>query len=146
MLVSTRVKGLVEVGSLLTNDWCTCGDLCSTRSPTIPPVLDLLATGLADAPWPLVWLEDVPYETPRWQALLAAIDWAGLASSAHASFTIGQVQLTGSWAEYEASLSGNHRRQMHKMLRRTERDGRIELERCQITSRRSGRSVAAPRV
>jgi CelD/BcsL family acetyltransferase involved in cellulose biosynthesis len=129
MLFSTRIKRLVEVGSLLSNEWCTCSDLLVDPQVDSEAVLDLLAMALAEAPWPLVWLEDVPYEAPRFQALRAAFDRAGLAHSSHASFPIGQVQLTGSWAEYEAGLSSNHRRQMHKMLRRSERDGGIELER-----------------
>ncbi len=130
ILVATRVKRLLEVGSMLTNEWCTCGDLLVDPQSDTEAVLDMLATGLADAPWPLAWLEDVPYEAPRWQALLAAFDRAGLAHATHASFSIGQVQLNGSWAQYEAGLGSNHRRQMHKMLRRSKRDGGIELERC----------------
>ena len=134
MLVATRVKGLLEVGSLLSNDWCTCADLLLDEQCDSQPVLDLLASALADAPWPLVWLEDVPYQAPRWQALLAAFDRAGLAHSTQASFPIGQVRLSGNWSDYEAALSGNHRRQMHKMLRRSQRDGRIELQRYQDSS------------
>jgi CelD/BcsL family acetyltransferase involved in cellulose biosynthesis len=129
VLVTTQVKGLVEVGSLLSNDWCTCSDVLLDSQADAEPVLDLLAAALAEAPWPLVWLEDVPFAVPRWQALRAALNRAGLAHSTHASFTIGQVHLVGGWAEYEASLSGNHRRQMHKMLRRSARDGGVELER-----------------
>jgi CelD/BcsL family acetyltransferase involved in cellulose biosynthesis len=129
ILVSTRIKHLVDVGSTLSNDWCTCGDLLLDPQSDAEGVLDLLASALAEAPWPLVWLEDVPCKAPRWQALLAAFDRAGLAHSSHASFAIGQVRLTGSWGQYVASLSGNHRRQMNKMLRRSERDGGIELER-----------------
>ena len=129
VLVSTRIKRLVKVGSLLSNEWCTCGDLLVASQSDTEAVLDLLAKALAEAPWPLVWLDDVPYESPRWKALLAAFDRAGLGHSSHASFAVGLVRCTGSWAEYEASLKRNHRCRMHRLLERSEVAGGIELER-----------------
>lgn len=124
-----RVGKLFEVGSLLTNDWCTSSDVLVDPDATASNVLDALVEGLAAAPWPQLWLDDVPLATPRWQELLAALERAGSSYSAHESFTIGQVEVAGPWQAFEASWSRQHRRSIRRSLTRAQREGPLELRR-----------------
>jgi CelD/BcsL family acetyltransferase involved in cellulose biosynthesis len=124
-----RIKRIIEVGATLTNEWCTCGDLLLDPAAPAGPVLDLLVAGLAEAPWSLIWLDDVPVATERWQALLQAIERAGLPACCDPTLSVGQVRIAGDWAAYEASWSSNHRRKIRKATKRARQAGALTLER-----------------
>ena len=146
-LAGRRAKGVLPVGDLPSNYWSASGELLldpavagRISNPScvvgrIPnpsygadddPVLGLLADALQKSPWPLLWLDLVPLETPRWQALTRAMTRRGLSVVPHVRYEIGQVELGHDFAAFETGLSKNLRRSLRKDLRRLERVGPVE--------------------
>lgn len=122
-LVGRRLKRVLPVASLPSNAWGACGDLLVDPAGDAETALDLLADSLNRQPWPLIWLDYLPIESPAWQSLQAALARRGLMAEAHERFRIGQVQIAGDWAAFQASWSRNHRRQMRRFERRLESHG-----------------------
>ena len=120
-LVGRRAKGVLPVGDLTSNYWSASGELLLDPAADADAILDLLADALQDAPWPLLWLDLVPLETPRWQALTRALVRRGLGVAPHVRYRIGQVEMGSDFAALEAGLSKNLRRTLRKDLRRLER-------------------------
>jgi len=127
-LVGGRVKRLVRVGRLPSNYWAWAGDLLLDPSADAPPVLETLAAAVGQLPWPLLWLDAVPLQTPRWREFVAALDAGGLASSSQQRFCIGQVEIDHDWPGYQARLSANHRHHMRRINNRATDDGGATLK------------------
>jgi CelD/BcsL family acetyltransferase involved in cellulose biosynthesis len=126
-LVARRAKGVLPVGDLPSNYWSASGELLLDPAADADAVLDLLGDALQEAPWPLLWLDLVPLETPRWRALSRAIARRGLGVAPHVRYRIGQVELGDNFAAFEAGLSKNLRRSLRKDLRRLEHCGPVQL-------------------
>jgi HAD superfamily hydrolase (TIGR01509 family) len=75
----------------------------------------------------LLWVETIPIERAHWQEMRAALARRKLAVDVHARYRIGQVDLRGSFADYDGNLSKNHRRSLRKDLHRLEREGPTEF-------------------
>jgi CelD/BcsL family acetyltransferase involved in cellulose biosynthesis len=121
-LAGQRVRGCLPAAGLTKNAWSPNGDLL-LHPEADDGAIDALVEGLAAAPWPLVWLEEVPYDAPRWQSLLAAARRRGLEAVTRPAYLVGQVEAPADWAAYEAGWSRNHRQKMRKTLARLEREG-----------------------
>ena len=126
-LAGRRAKGVLPVGDLTLNYWSPNGELLLDPGADVRAVLDVLAGGLERLPWPLLWLELVPIETPRWQSLIRTLAGRGLSSDVHLRYRIGQVEIRGSFEDYFAQRSKSHRHGVRKSLRRLERAGPVEL-------------------
>jgi len=126
-LAAKRRQGLLAAGDLTWNCWSPNGEFLLDPSADAPAVLGILAEAVQGAPWPLLWLAFVSLESRRWQSLLGAFDRLGLWTNARPHYRIGQVELAGRFANYEAGRSANLRRSLRKDLRRLERDGPVEL-------------------
>jgi len=119
---------VLPVGDVTWNYWSPNGELLVDPEANVPAVLDLLVAGLEEAPWPLLWLDLTPFETPRWQSLIRALARRGLANDVHPRYHIGQVEIRGRFDEYFARRSSSHRRSVRKRLRRLEREGPVRLK------------------
>jgi CelD/BcsL family acetyltransferase involved in cellulose biosynthesis len=126
LLVQRSVRGLLKLGQLATNEWCTAGDLLVDPAAD-DRAIDRLVAEVGRLRWPLMWLEPIAVEESRWQRFLAAAERAGMTSLRQPCYMVGQIDLGGPWSEYEASWSGNHRRQMRKVSKRALRDGELHL-------------------
>ncbi len=126
-LAAWRYRGVVHFGSLTGNVWSFNGELLVDPDADRLEVFDLLAHAMADVPWPLVWFDMVPIETPRWQGLLGALQRRGCATDVHLRYRIGLAHLDGDFARFEAVRSKNLRREMGKGMRRLEREGPVEV-------------------
>ena len=127
VLVAQRMRGL-EIGGLAFNPWCRSGELLLDPNTDADAALDVLVEAIDKRmAWPLARLDSVPIAEANWQAFLAACQRRGMPCVWHPSYAIAQVELVQNWADYEASWSGNHRRQMRKARKRAERDGALEL-------------------
>lgn len=124
-LAERRYRRIVPVGDLTGNCWSPNGEFLIDPEVDAPAVVQLLAGALDRLPWPLVWLEMVPFQTERWQALLRALIDRGFVVDLHPRYRIGQVELSGSVRDYEASRSKNLRRSLRKDLQRLEADGPV---------------------
>lgn len=104
---------LLRVARLPNNYFSTGGELLYDAHAS-DQVGDLLAAGLAQLPWKLLWLNFVAYQQPAWQALLEAARRQGLGCFVQRSFEVGQVDLRCDYRRYEASRSRNHRRSIRR--------------------------------
>lgn len=127
-LVGPRSAWFHSRGGLPANHWSLCGDFLLDGADDEAAVCQLLAEGLNQAPWPLVCLAPVAYTARRWRLLAAATAGRGLMTLAVDCDGVGQVRLDGSWQNYLAGRSGNHRRYLQKARRRAERAGELSLE------------------
>jgi CelD/BcsL family acetyltransferase involved in cellulose biosynthesis len=125
--VGQRLKRLLPVGSLPANAWAWAGDLLVDRAADADQIAATLAAVIARLPWPLVRLDGVPLDAPAWQAFVEALKSAGQLVDVRDSFEVNRIAIDHDWTAYRASWSGNHRRQMGKMLRRAEREGGVKL-------------------
>ena len=123
-----RTHHLLPVGDLTWNHWSPNGELLLDPQADPQAVLDVLASGLADTPWPLLWFELVPFDTPRWQSLIAALRSRGLATDVHPRYRIGQTEIRGRFDDYFVKRPKAHRRSLRKRVRRLEQEGPIELK------------------
>ena len=126
-LAGRKVRRVLPVADLTGNYWSFNGELLLDPQADRPAICDRLAEAVASLAWPLLWVEMIPIERAHWQAMQAALVRRKLAVDVHARYRIGQVELQGSFADYEANLSHNHRRSLRKDLRRLEREGRSEF-------------------
>ncbi|MHB9045916.1 MAG: GNAT family N-acetyltransferase [Pirellulales bacterium] len=126
-LVGRRVGRVIEAGDLPTNAWAASGELLLDPIAANDVVLDRLAAGLTELPWSLLWLDSAPFETPRWQSLMAAVKRAGFGSDCHERFRIGQIEIDHDWEGYRARWSKNHRHNMKKAVNRAEAAGQTDL-------------------
>ncbi len=122
-LAGRKVRRVLPVADLTGNYWSFNGELLLDPGADRGAICDRLAEAVASLPWPLLWVEMIPVDRAHWQAMHAALVRRKLAVDVHRRYRIGQVDLRGSFADYEASLSQNHRRSLRKDLHRLEREG-----------------------
>jgi hypothetical protein len=131
-LVGRRLKGILPIASLPVSPWWTSGELLVDASADRPAAdcaaaLDALIAGFARLRRPLVWLDAVRFETPRWQALLAAAARAGLPASAQLQTLVGQAEIDHDWNDYQSRWSKGHRRKMKSAWRQAKAAGGVQL-------------------
>jgi CelD/BcsL family acetyltransferase involved in cellulose biosynthesis len=118
---------VLPVGDLASNYWSASGELLLDPAADAEAALGLVADALQETPWPLLWLDLVPLATARWQSLAEMLARRGLRVAPHVRYQIGQVEVGHDFAAFEAGLSKNLRRSLHKDLRRLERSGPAAL-------------------
>jgi CelD/BcsL family acetyltransferase involved in cellulose biosynthesis len=122
-LAGRKVRRLLPVADLTGNYWSFNGELLLDPQADRAAICDRFAEAVASLPWPLLWVETIPVERAYWQEMRAALLRRKLDVDVHARYRIGQVDLRGSFAEYEGKLSKNHRRSLRKDLHRLEGEG-----------------------
>lgn len=127
-LVMRSLHGVVNVAALPCNDWAASGDLLLDESSDVEVVLQMLVSALARIGGRLLWFEQVALEASRWQAFLAACARGGLSASVREHFRVAQVEITGTWDQYEASRKGDHRRSRRRYAKLLEQAGGVELK------------------
>ena len=126
-LIEKRKKWFT-CGGAPSNEWSGSGDLFLDESADSSIICDTLANSLAHAPWPLLWLDWIPYSFPRWQALFAAFERRGVTLELSPNFDSGQIDTRGDWETYQASWSRNHRRNMGRYTKRLEEEGELTVD------------------
>ena len=122
-LAGRKLRRVLPVADLTGNYWSFNGELLLDPQADSAAICDRLAEAVASLPWPLLWIEMIPFQRPYWQAMRAALVRRKLAVDVHARYRIGQVDLRGSFADYEKGLSQNLRRSLRKDLHRLQREG-----------------------
>lgn len=117
-LVAARVARVLDVGSLTSDDWSPGGDLLIDPQTDIPAVTGMLVRGLRRLPWPALWLQAVETEQPWWQALLRAVQAAGVPHASRERFSVGFIDTHQSWEAYRARWSPNHQQHVARCARR----------------------------
>jgi len=131
VLVERRRWGVVRLGDLTTNAWSPTGELLVDSAAARPAVFELLAGGLAQLPWPLLWLETVPIDEPDWEALVAILPARGVSVRREPRYEIGEVELARLGGPQEPGgrilLPGRHRHTLPRHLRKLQRQGPVRL-------------------
>jgi CelD/BcsL family acetyltransferase involved in cellulose biosynthesis len=126
-LAGGRIGGIFRAGVLPGNAWSAGGELLVDPAADIEVVLDRLVAALGELPWCLLWLDEVVPAAPRWQALLAACDRAGVPWHEHERFQVGRIEIGHDWEQYKRGLSRSHRQAMAKAARRLEAAGPVHF-------------------
>jgi CelD/BcsL family acetyltransferase involved in cellulose biosynthesis len=127
-LVARNWFGVFSVGDLPTGEWATGGDLLVDFASDVPAVMDLLVSAIKLLPWEILWLEYANYELPGWKALFAALERAKIGVDLHEKFRIGQIEIGHDWDAYEATFSKNHRKNIGRLARKTERETKASFK------------------
>lgn len=127
-LITRRLRGILKVGSLPNNAWLAGGALLLDPQTDIPAALDCLFSGANELPWPLLWLDQVPFHDEMWSAFRFAAARAGLSVSEREHFQIGQIDIAGDWESYKTRMKGDHRRKLSRYIRKLEELGGAELK------------------
>ena len=129
-LVGRRVGWVLPAGDLPSNEWSPCGELLLDASTDTDAALDLLLAATDCLPWQMLWLNDTIPDSPRWRAMLHACNRAGLLSAHHHRYRVGRVEIGRDWGAYLRHLRKGHRQNMHRVARRLDAEGRVQLETC----------------
>lgn len=133
-LVAGRARKIIPVWRSLWNYWAWAGELLVDSMSSHPDaVFDHLVNGIRSLRRPWLWFDAVDLGQKWWQDFAAALDRRKLAHVARERFPVGKIVIHGpnaprDFAAYQASWSGNFRRQMRKMVRRAEELGGVQLE------------------
>jgi CelD/BcsL family acetyltransferase involved in cellulose biosynthesis len=126
-LVGRRFGHLFSAAALPSNSWSGAGELLLDPDSRIDVVLDALVSATGRLPWPLLWLDGVALDAPRWLALLQALDRAGLPTYHRPRFDVGLIPVDHDWESCKKRWSKNHRRKMAKRLRQLANQGDVRL-------------------
>ena len=148
-LVRRKIGRLLPAAAMPCNEWSTAGDflwdasmgetLLSLPEQTgmsapldlempVPPVLAALAEAIREMPWPLLWLDEVELDAPRWQQLRQAFFNAGMTIAERKRWQVGRVEISRDWTAYKASWSGKHRQKMAWAARHLAQRGEVRLD------------------
>lgn len=127
-LVGRKLRGPLTVGAMPSNDWSDAGDLLVDPRCDVSAALGLLAVGLRNAPWPLVWLDEVELAAPHWTALLQALARFGVRHETKSLFTSGRVAVGSNWEAYLAQRTKKHRHNMRRCMSRLHEAGPTEFK------------------
>lgn len=117
-LFASKAFRFVPAGKLPVNMWSLGGDLLLDPQADWQQVLEVLINqGLRRLSWPLLWLENVVTDSPRWLAFFAAAERAGLGAWQTDLETIAAIDLGNDWDEYFKGRSRNHRRNIRRARR-----------------------------
>jgi CelD/BcsL family acetyltransferase involved in cellulose biosynthesis len=127
-LVGRRVKRVLRTLALPTNPWASSGDLLIDESVDPVEASVALLSGFPRLAKPTLWLERVAVEEPRWLAFQRAARLAGFESTRQDSYVTAQIILESSFAEFEARLDPDHRRNCRSKANAIERAGGARLD------------------
>jgi len=117
--------GWLRSGRLPVNEWSTNGDLLIDPRADQQVVGDQLAAGLRGLAWPLVWLDEVPVNAPRWRVLLKACDRAGVSHDYRPRWQVPVIPVGDDWEACRRRWSKRHRNKMTKAAQRLAQRGRV---------------------
>jgi CelD/BcsL family acetyltransferase involved in cellulose biosynthesis len=126
-LVGGTVAKFIPCGKLPTDPWSINGDVLCAAGDQSAEALERLVAEVEQLGWPLLHLESVAFDTPRWQQIRAIATARGWQLSEHEDYRFGCIKIDD-WKQYEAYWSGNHRRHMRKTLKRIEQEGGMKFE------------------
>lgn len=127
-LVGSRVAGVLRAGTLPVNPWAYGGGLLLDCSADRAAVLEALVRAMRDLPWHVMWLDEVPLDSPQWALFRKALARNGTPSSWHARYDVGLIELCGAWEPYWRSLSSHHRQNIGNAGRRLARRGEVRFD------------------
>ena len=127
-LISGRVGRWFPVGRLPGNAWAGAGDLLlDPVAVKEPEFWQALREALAHLPWRVLWLEDLPVESPRWQWWQRQIPQEKLACDACQHVPVGITELEGDWDHFLRTRSRNFRKSLRRCRQSLARLGEVEL-------------------
>jgi CelD/BcsL family acetyltransferase involved in cellulose biosynthesis len=113
-------------GALPWNEWSPSGDLLLDPGADTDAVLDVLTAGLRDLPWPLLWLDGVPVDAPRWRAMIAAVERAGMSNECRVRWHVPLIEIDHDWDACQRRWPKQHRSKMLKAQRSLANRGDVQ--------------------
>ncbi|HBO42965.1 MAG TPA: hypothetical protein DD670_03330 [Planctomycetaceae bacterium] len=126
-LVQKRLGRMIRCGGLTSNYWSPNGELLLDPEADRTTALDILADGMERLPWPLLWFDMVPSDSPHWRTMVAVLRRRGMRVDIHHRWHVGRIVFSGDVEAYFASRSKNLRRSLQKDARRLEQDAPIQF-------------------
>jgi CelD/BcsL family acetyltransferase involved in cellulose biosynthesis len=126
-LIGGRLKRFMAVGKFPCSNWSWAGDLLLDVASDVPAALDVLLTGIERVGWPLIWIEDAPFDANHWRQFIAAAKLRGLRIHTKESFRVAVIEIDHDWPGYERRLTRGLRRQMRRMGQRASKSGDAKL-------------------
>jgi CelD/BcsL family acetyltransferase involved in cellulose biosynthesis len=81
--------------------------------------LAVLIDGVKQLDWPLIWINQAPFEASYWRRFITAAQAQQLQVETRESFRVPVVEIDHDWPSYQRSWSKKHRHQMRRMNERT---------------------------
>ena len=126
-LVGRPAAGVLPAGWTVGNPWSTAADLLWDASRIGDVEMgEALVEAAGGLPWPLLWLEGIPLESPQWQAMRGALRRAGTPTACRFAWNTGRIELDGDWPAQQRTWSSDHRRKMHCRMRAPRRARRSD--------------------
>jgi hypothetical protein len=104
-LIGGRLKRIMPVGKFPCSNWSWAGDLLLDPTSDLPAVLDVLLAGIKRLGWPLVWIEDAPFDAKHWRQFIAAAQSRGLRIHTKESFRVAVIDIDQDWPGYTSRLT-----------------------------------------
>ena len=112
-LVGRRIRGWLPVASLAST-FEPRGDLLIDHNANVPAATQHLSAAVASLKWPLVWMDEVPLDSPSWQCLLSALENRKTRVNMQECQRSGITNTTIGWDDFRLSWSKNHRRHLQR--------------------------------
>ena len=126
-LVIRRLRPMLTVAALPTNEWSVNGDLLLDRDEDVAAVLDKLVRGVSSVYRGLLWLEHIPIEMARWNAFKDAWRRAGRPLSTREHHSVGEVDLS-KWPLKEGPGAAKYWSRQRNCSRRLQAQGQVTFE------------------
>ncbi len=127
-LVERRLAGVLRAGVLPCNAWPSGATLLWDAAVTDDPFVgEVVATGMARLPWPLVFLEAAMPARASWQALCRAMTAADTPCDLRTRWHVGRLAIGHDWPVAFGRLSGKHRQRISASLRKFKIRGEIRF-------------------
>jgi CelD/BcsL family acetyltransferase involved in cellulose biosynthesis len=126
-LIGGRIKRIMTVGKFPSSNWSWAGDLLFDPAGDTSAVIDVLLTGIKGLRWPLVWIDQAPYDANHWRQFIAAARSRGFQVHTHESYRVAVIDIDHDWAGYERRLTRNLRRQIRRLGQRAGQSGDAKL-------------------
>ncbi len=127
-LQQVHVAKMLRAGGLPGNPWTSAGELL--LDPTAlsqPEFWYTWAQALRHLPWKLLWLNELPVESPWWTTWQQHLAQLHLASHSCGRYLVGLTQLEGTWQQFLRTRSRNFRKSLRRAQKALEQLGSLEL-------------------
>jgi len=126
-LVQTRRWSFLPVARVPKNAWSSAGELMLDSARAGRGAIEQLVAASRKLRCLGIKIEKVNPRGSDWKPVFKQLNSQHLLYRFQRAARVGCVKIAGSWEDYEASRSRNHRQQMRKLLRRLREQGELEL-------------------
>jgi len=124
-LVQRTFGRVLSGGVLPSNEWSANGEFLLDPSADARKAAELLVGAADKLPCQLLRFDEIDAGAPRWKALAAAVDSAGMEFDCREQMQIGRIEIDRDFDAYRKTWSPKHRQGIARRLRRLAAEGRV---------------------